>query len=103
LLQILPHSNVGFGERWKWSGYPPNWLSTALTKASCRVIVSEIDNKDKEMLSEFNHETRFPGSRRLNKGYAVRVQTLVIDDLIDCLPESGSVTLIGTRKGIEDS
>jgi hypothetical protein len=101
-LQILPHSNVGFGERWKWSGSPPNWLQKVLTKASCWVVVSEIYIKDKEISSEFNHETRFPGSRRLNKGYAVRVQMLVIDDLINCLPESGSVTLIGTRKGIED-
>jgi hypothetical protein len=54
------------------------------------------------MFSEFNHETRFSGSRRLNKGYAVGVQMLVIDDLINCHPESGGVTLIGTRKSIED-
>ena len=74
-----------------------------LTEASLWVVISEIQNNDKIILSQFNHESRFSGSRRLNEWDGVGIQFRVIDDLIDSHPESDSATSIGAREGIEHS
>ncbi len=61
-LQKLPHSTIRLRERCKGSASPPHWLPMALTKASHRIIFSEIQHQDKTFLSEFYHEPRFPSS-----------------------------------------
>jgi len=63
-LQKSPHSTIRLGERCNVSAsQSPPMLPMALTKASLRIVFSEIQHQDKACSSEFHHETRFPSTR----------------------------------------